>query len=231
MTKYLLGITTIILAVLIWVAAVHKGKLSSLDSSLQPEIGPHANSDAQYPVFDKNIPTESYPKPTLQFPQASATACEPSLAADDPVEYTEEEWKLIRESAIQRLQKSDDVEHLLLTAHLLAEENKTDVIKTLLQALNIEPNNPLILWDLLEACSDEENAKMCGDLKIEKLVGQRNLGNGMLWGSLASKALNRNDFNEASIFLRKATVAPLFSSMTGERLQVSILPIASDSSW
>lgn len=118
------------------------------------------------------------------------------------------------------LSKSKNPEHLLMAA-LLGTDRRSDArIFAMTETLNIEPNNPLILWNFLSSCERLPDAPICRDQNIENRAIAADSTNGQLWVRIGGIRANRGNMPAALDALKNAAAAPEFNEYWIEHVKL-----------
>ena len=137
-------------------------------------------------------------------------ASEPAIALGSDQEHSGSLYQK-RDEIAALLAQSKDPEHMLAAALIGFDRKSKEHFAAMEKALAADPNNPLILWNFLHACSLTLEEAVCQAKRIEKRAGLSDGGNGALWGRLAGYRLRRGDTTGAFDALIKANTAPQFN--------------------
>lgn len=187
-----------------------------------------AFSSLDYSI-EQNEPTEvaqENPEDGATVIPARVFACGQSSEAgdyqltQDDVQKSLDSWDRLQVAVAASLRYSENPEHLL-TAALIGSDGETKLdLAVMERALNADPDNPLTLWNFLDACSLHPEATMCADGSIEKRAILADGGNGLLWGKIAGYRLERGDTSGAYVALIRANTAPQFNGYFIEHVEM-----------
>ena len=177
-------------------------KTPSFEKSIQPVALPAEESAGGEFVFS-SIPVENEPSKVSTL--ASEACPQPST---DLKEYGAEREAHIREAATE-LSKSRDAEGLLAAALLSQLDSLDRPLKLLEEALTIDPDHPLVVWNYLQFCRDRKGAN-CDLAGVEENAVRVDGSNGAVWMEIAMLRLDEGDQIAAAEAVRRAIVAPRF---------------------
>lgn len=157
-------------------------------------------------------------------------ACDPRPAASPSGEDLAARLDRLRresEARAQTLERADDVD-LRLAGALLSVSDRAhpDYIQRLLSALALDPDHPLILERLLDACINDAESGVCARQDIAERAAQADGDNGEMWAAIAGYRASRGDVKGALAALRRAASAGTHRGYFVEFIRVMELGLA-----
>lgn len=158
---------------------------------------------------------------------AQVFSCDEQTKTDEPA-LSAERMEEIQASEIQKrvdvgisLRISRDPEHLLIAALIGSDRQSKRHLAAMENALFVDPDNRLTLWNFLDTCSLHPEATVCADGSIERRAILADNGNGQLWGKIAGYRLDRGDKSSAYDALLNANTAPYFNDYFIEHVEMA----------
>ena len=174
---------------------------------------PNSNSDSSETLSDQ-VHAEKPNKSDVPLAKVAAIATRSafSCSADVDVNYLE------LDVVVSNLSQSRNPEHLLMGALYGQESTDESGLHRMVRALRSDPGNRLILWNLLQSCSQFPDAPLCLNHEIEDRAIEVDGSNGQLWSRIAGYRVERGDMQGALEALNKAVVSPRFSDYQMEHM-------------
>ena len=167
------------------------------------ELADHGFADHEF-VFS-SVPVE---QETTEVAPEARTEC--SRSQIDVTKYIEGQDAYLLEATAE-LEKSSHAEHVLAAAMLSQLKSVDGLLQLLEKAAKIDPNNPLIAWNQLQLCREQEGAN-CDLAKAEANARRVDSSNGAVWLQIAMLRLSEGNEDAAAEAARRAIAGPRFDS-------------------
>lgn len=143
-------------------------------------------------------------------PAAAEAECPPKMTQEELEEHDARQQEHFTQVAKQ-LSRSDNAENVLAAALLLQGSPGNTSLEALDRAFRLDPRSPLVTWNMLRVCRDDEAADCDLDF-VEASATRADGDNGAIWMEMALLRLEEGQTDAARLLVRKAIAAPRFDN-------------------